>query len=54
MVQAMQGQGYRLVDHEGTQQAWIQGYAQVTDCNPEFKSRRNQAGRVLAPAEKLK
>lgn len=53
MVQAIKEHGYRLVDHEGIQQAWIPGQAQVTGCNPEFGIGRDQAGRIFTPAGTL-
>lgn len=48
IVQAMEADGYRLMDHESSQQAWIPGQARASGCNSSFRSRRNQAVQILA------
>ncbi len=46
LVHAMRQQGYRLLDHEGNQQTWTLGRAQVFGCTSRLLPARDQSARL--------
>ncbi len=46
LVQSLQVQEYRLMDHEGSQQTWAAGQSRASGCGSKFRFARNQAARL--------